>query len=165
MVMLNCRFFRHSRRSIQSSRGVALLEVLIAILVLSVGLLGQSGMQASTLRVNHGALVRSQSTALAYDVFDRMRANAPAAAAGAYDIDIGDSPGSGSLADADLDDWKSRLAAALPDGDGAICRRGDTTALGCEGSGDFFVVQINWTESDQANRNRVTQTFRIVGRL
>lgn len=157
---------RYPRHTIQASRGVALLEVLIAIVVLSVGLLGQSGIQASTLRVNHGALVRSQATTLAYDALDRMRANAPAAAAGDYDIAIGGAPGVGDLADADLTDWKARLAATLPDGDGAICRRNDSTALACEVTGgDFFVVQIDWTESDQANRDRITQTFRIVGRL
>lgn len=156
---------RYPRHSIQSSRGVALLEVLIAIVILSVGLLGQSGIQASTLRVNHGALVRSQATTLAYDALDRMRANAPAAVAGGYDIGIGAAPGAVDLADADLTDWKARLAATLPDGDGAICRRSDSTALACEGAGNFFVVQIDWTETDQANRDRITQTFRILGRL
>lgn len=56
--------------------GFSLLEVLIAIVVTSIGLLGLAAMQATGLRNNHSAYHRSQATVLAYDIADRMRSNA-----------------------------------------------------------------------------------------
>ena len=55
--------------------GFSLLEVLIAIVVTSIGLLGLAAMQATGLRNNHSAYHRSQATVLAYDIADRMRSN------------------------------------------------------------------------------------------
>ena len=55
--------------------GFTLIEVLIAMLVLAVGLLGLAGLQATSLRNNQSAYNRSQATQLAYDLADRMRAN------------------------------------------------------------------------------------------
>ena len=55
--------------------GFTLIEVLIAMLVLAVGLLGLAGLQATSLRNNQSAYNRSQATQLAYDIADRMRAN------------------------------------------------------------------------------------------
>lgn len=59
--------------------GFTLIEVLIAMLVLAVGLLGLAGLQATSLRNNQSAYNRSQATQLAYDLADRMRANVTAA--------------------------------------------------------------------------------------
>jgi type IV pilus assembly protein PilV len=56
--------------------GFTLIEVLIAMLILSVGLLGLAGFQASSARNNTSAYNRSQATQLAYDLADRIRANA-----------------------------------------------------------------------------------------
>ena len=56
--------------------GFTLIEVLIAMLVLAVSLLGLAGLQATSLRNNQSAYNRSQATQLAYDLADRMRANA-----------------------------------------------------------------------------------------
>ncbi|MGQ0658292.1 MAG: type IV pilus modification protein PilV [Chromatiales bacterium] len=57
-------------------RGFTLLETLIALVVLSIGLLGLAALQARAMRYNHDALVRSDATALASDIMDRMRARA-----------------------------------------------------------------------------------------
>ena len=56
-------------------RGATLIEVLVAMLVLSIGLLGLAGMQMTALKSNQSAYYRSQATVLAYDIIDRMRAN------------------------------------------------------------------------------------------
>ena len=63
----------------QSSQqsGFSLLEVLIAVVITSIGLLGLAAMQATGLRNNHSAYHRSQATVLAYDIADRMRSNMP----------------------------------------------------------------------------------------
>ena len=60
--------------------GLSLIEVLISLVVLSVGLLGIAGMQATGLRNNHSAYTKTQASALAVDMADRIRANAAAAA-------------------------------------------------------------------------------------
>lgn len=56
-------------------RGFSLLEVLIAIVVFSVGLLGLMNLQFSTLKLQHDSLLRSIATLQASDMADRMRAN------------------------------------------------------------------------------------------
>lgn len=102
--------------------GFTLLEVLVAILVLSIGLLGLAGLMASSIRNNHSAQQRTQATWLAYDVIDRMRVNRPAAIASSdnYNVALGAASGSAGLAGADITDWKTDLANALPAGDGAV---------------------------------------------
>ena len=51
------------------------MEVLVAMLVLAIGLLGLASLQAQSLKFNHDSYVRSQSTILAAEMMDRMRAN------------------------------------------------------------------------------------------
>jgi len=55
--------------------GFTLIEVLIAMLVLAVGLLGLAGLQATSLKNNQSAYNRSQATQFAYDMADRIRSN------------------------------------------------------------------------------------------
>ena len=108
--------------------GFTLLEVLVAMLVLSIGLLGLAGLMASSMRNNQSAYHSTQATWLAYDILDRMRANNAVALAGGYAAasTIG-SPAScstiapsGSIAAQDIGSWKNMIACALPVGDGAI---------------------------------------------
>src|SRR5574343_439121 len=55
--------------------GFTLIEVLIAMLVLAIGLLGLATLQTYSLRSNLSAYTRGQATQLLYDMSDRMRAN------------------------------------------------------------------------------------------
>ena len=121
-------------------RGFTLLEVLIAVMLLAVGLLGLAGLQAVSLRNNHSAYLRSQATMLTYDIIDSMRSNRSAAQAANYDIVIGTaasaSPGcmaivcTGSeMATAEIADWKQSLASLLPSGDGAVARAGNVVTV------------------------------------
>ena len=71
-------------------RGFTLIEALVALVVLSIGLLGVAALQLASLQANYGASQRTQATFLAQDIVDRMRANRDAAVAGDYDIDFGD---------------------------------------------------------------------------
>jgi type IV pilus modification protein PilV len=56
-------------------RGFTLLESVIALAVLSVGLLGAAGMLLDSLRIHTGALRRLAATQLVRDMADRIRAN------------------------------------------------------------------------------------------
>jgi len=103
-----------------SMRGFTLLEVLVAIVVLSIGLLGLAGLMASSLKNSHSAYQRTQATWLAYDALDRMRANRQVALAGGYNLALGAAPGGSGLAATDLGEWDAALANTLPAGDGSI---------------------------------------------
>ena len=67
--------------SINNQKGFTMLEVLIAIIIFSFGLLGLAGLQLVSLANNLSANSRSTATALAYDMADRMRANMQGAVA------------------------------------------------------------------------------------
>ena len=123
-------------------RGVTLIEVLVALLILSVGLLGLARLQTVGIQQNHGAWLRSQGTNFAYDITDRMRANRESALDGDYDIAeqaLTCNPvlaPTGSVAARDLAEWRNEIACALPDGRGFI-----------EGAGNRFTVTIRWNDS------------------
>lgn len=67
-------------------RGFTLIEVLVALLVLSIGLLGLAALQNTALQFNTDSYQRTQATLLAYDILDRMRTNPSAVSAGNYDV-------------------------------------------------------------------------------
>ncbi|TAL04665.1 MAG: type IV pilus modification protein PilV [Porticoccaceae bacterium] len=66
------------------SGGATLIEVLIAVLVLAVGILGLMGLQINGKRTNYEALQRSAAVSLAQDMMNRMRANPNRASAIAF---------------------------------------------------------------------------------
>lgn len=126
------RKYRKLTLSYRRAKGFSLLEVLISMVVLSIGLLGLAGLQATGLRNNHSAYLRSQATLLAYDIADRMRANSIAALNGSYNLAPDVTPATPAkdcttttcapteLAAYDLYHWFQRLTAILPAGDSKI---------------------------------------------
>jgi type IV pilus assembly protein PilV len=56
-------------------RGITLIEVLVAVLIFSIGLLGVAGLLVMSVRSNHAAYLRTQVTFLAQSMADRMQAN------------------------------------------------------------------------------------------
>lgn len=103
------------RNNLRGQHGFTLLEVLISIVILSIGLLGLAGLQATSLQANQNAHYTSQANLLAYDIVDRMRANRQAARSGDYNIDIGDGvPSGGSQAARDLQRWNELAEDLLP---------------------------------------------------
>ncbi len=57
------------------SRGFTLVEVMVAVVILAIGLLGMATLMMNSLQSSESAYSRSQATMLAYDIIDRMRAN------------------------------------------------------------------------------------------
>lgn len=101
--------------------GFTLIEVMVAVVVLSIGLLGLAGLQATGLRHNQSASFRSTATVLAYDIADAMRANATDAVNKNYDIAMTDpKPTGAAIYQQDLNNWINELALRLPSGDGAV---------------------------------------------
>jgi len=75
----------HIKTLRRTSAGFTLIEVLIALLVLSIGLLGLAFLQGQGVKFNTDAYNRSQATLLAYDIMERMRANRDAVGQDHYD--------------------------------------------------------------------------------
>lgn len=128
------------RQHPQAQRGATLIEVLITMVLLSVGLLGMAGLQALSMQSNHSAYYRSQATFLAYDIGERMRANRSVALAGGYDVDFPASSSSntetGDVASKDKGKWLNNLAKTLPGGTGKV-----------ERAGSLITIQIRWDDS------------------
>jgi type IV pilus assembly protein PilV len=120
-------------------RGFTLVEVLIALIVLSIGLLGIAAMYVETLRANRSALVRTQAIALASDLADRIRANrAPA--------DNYTGAGVNARAVADLAAWNDLIEDQLPDGEGTVLFRAGTANTPAQ-----YMIQVSWTEVGQGD--------------
>jgi type IV pilus assembly protein PilV len=138
----------------QHASGMTMVEVLIALLIISIGLLGVAALHASTLRNNYDALMRSHASALAADIADRMRANRTAAlgtddyeiALTDTDIDIGEDP---TVAAIDISEWRASLAAQLPGGTGAVAIDPDTRIV---------TITIQWGEREDDPVTFVTET-------
>lgn len=150
-----------SKRNPQRERGFTLLEVLITLLILSIGLLGLAGLQLTGLKLNDSAEQRSQATILAYDILDRMRANRAVAEGGGYNITTATDPAASSCAGAarnctpeamknyDLYEWRQILAERLPGGTGQISLSGGTPPT--------VTIQVQWFDEKadrEATRNR-----------
>lgn len=119
----------------RNARGFTLIEALVALLALSIGLLGVAGLQITGLRANVSSAWRSQATYLSYDIIDRMRANR--GQLDLYDdVALGGVPAVGGLPQADIAAWKANLAATLPGGDGTV-----------DVDGRDVVVTVQWDDS------------------
>jgi type IV pilus assembly protein PilV len=113
-------------------RGFSLLEVLIALLVFSLGLLGMAGLTLLSIRTNHSAYLRTQASFIAEVMADRMRANIVGVWNDAYDgtypngaADPACDTGSTGCSPADVvvrDQWafNSQLAQFLPNSSATI---------------------------------------------
>jgi type IV pilus assembly protein PilV len=156
--------------------GFALIEVLIAILLLAAGAVGAAGMQLSSLRGLQHSKFRTAAVELASEMADKMRANSTqmkSAANPFVGVDFQASPNespeapslcygagancdSNALAKFDLYEWKVRIAQELPSGRAVICRDGNPWGgsggglrweCTAPGSDDFgLVIKLGWAE-------------------
>ncbi len=120
------------------NHGFTLLEVMIALVIFSFGLLALAALMAKGLQYNTSALHRSYASSQAYDIADRMRANRLGIDAGNYDSvsGAGTDPGCISsgctpaqMAQYDGWAWNSVNATVLPSGSGTIARSGTTYTI------------------------------------
>jgi type IV pilus assembly protein PilV len=124
-----------SKSKLATQRGATLVEVLVALLVLSIGLLGVAALQVNALQTNSSAHVRSQASVLAYDIADRMRANRAVAMAGGYDVVYATTPTGATLNVLDVANWKAALTNTLPGGQGEIVT-----------TGNVALIRVRWTD-------------------
>lgn len=119
-------------------RGVGIVEILVAVLILCIGLLGLAGLQLRTLRNNESALERGMAVAETHAVVDAMRADRSNAKAGLYNIALATTAATGStFRETVIYNWRQNLVSAL--GSGA------TGSITCNGTLCTIVVQ--WDDS------------------
>ncbi len=113
-------------------QGLTLIESMVALLVVSIGLLGIAALQITAMNQNASSLNHSQAVWIAYNMSDRIRANMPEF--DNYDgVDTDASPGgdcesdpcsTNEMLDADATEWAD-LMANLPGGRGLITSNAD----------------------------------------
>jgi type IV pilus assembly protein PilV len=95
-------------------RGVGMVEVLVALVVLAIGLMGLAALMVRTMRNNSSALERGMALVETYAIADAMRADRINALAGNYNIAIGTDPASGTtFAARALTNWRTNLKDLL----------------------------------------------------
>lgn len=147
-------------RTTSSARGFTLVEVLVSLVILSIGLLGIAKLMLFSSHSNDSAYLRSQATDLAYEMLDYMRANTSTAALPFYNTAAATpatDPGftcitaapCANLALYDVYQWKLRLnansgvvpAGALPNGQGSV-----TTTTNAGGQTSVTII-VSWDDS------------------
>lgn len=138
MTILRPRF-PEARAGLRRHGGFSLLEVLIAIVIVGIGLLGLAALQSFSIKANQSANFRTKATALAYDLLDRMRANRTEVVAGRYYTVYTSAPANcpapanpsptQTTATRDLLEWKCALQNELPEGQGRVQMTGGTVSV------------------------------------
>ena len=159
--------------------GVGLLEVLIAVLILAIGMLGIAALQATALRNNQSAMERSQAVIQSYSILDAMRANLLVARGGGYSqlstlacsVTPAAAGASLSLAQSDQNAWVNALHESLgADACGkVVCAKvADGSALNCtvtvqwdDSRGGATGEQLSDTETQAAIKHEVQTVSRI----
>ena len=130
----------------KNEQAFTLVEVMVAMVIFSVGLLGLAGLQSLGMQNNQTAYFRTMAIQQAYNMTDRMRNNIAGVNAGAYSALNTAIPPVGTncvtsacspaeLANFDHFEWNTNNDAQLPQG------RGSVTV-----DGEQFVICVMWNE-------------------
>lgn len=151
--MRSARNLPRSVHNLRRVEGMTLVEVLVTLVIISVGLLGVAALQLTTVRNNSDAYVRAQAAVLASDMLDRMRANRNEGTLGPerYEIDMDDDNEPETTAGDDIASWRLVLAEQLPQGKGEIAYDSNTALV---------TITIQWGErsANEADRTLVFRT-------
>ncbi len=128
------------------SGGFTLIEVLVSVVIFSVGLLGLAGLQATGLKLNQSSMLRSQATLLTYDILDAIRANRGqlanyALGGSSSGCDVPYSSPS-NQAQRDVNNWINNVNSLLPDP-----RNCSITPMG----GNQVQVNLEWNDLRDAD--------------
>jgi len=158
-------------------RGIGLIEILVTIVLLSIGFLAAARMQVEGMRFSQSAYHQSQAYFLASDMINRMRTNVEGVDAGHYDglttSATNDNPGclvaacnANEIADQDVYDWggyfhsrdgAANFIPALPSSDNIQAYATVTQIVG-----DEYMVTLTWSEIVGSEYKPQTLSVRFV---
>jgi type IV pilus assembly protein PilV len=149
-------------------RGITMIESLVALVILSVGMLGIAGLYVSGVKAGRSALLRTQAVNLASDMADRIRANRRAV--DAYDMDtyggapedqgcINDACTAEELAEDDLFRWQTAVVATLP---GRPTPEVDVEVeVLDDADADRYTVSVTWHEAGEEQPSTYTLVVEV----
>ena len=166
-----------------AQQGFTLVEVLVALVVLSIGLLGIAALQVKAQNYSQDAYFRTQATVIAHDILERIRANPVGLQARSYHLPsaikhsscyLESGCGVDEMSENDMYEWagnpvgenSNSVARLLPGGSAIICidstpNDGDVSAPGCDGSGYEYAVKVWWNhQNDEMYRVVTTTVFK-----
>jgi type IV pilus assembly protein PilV len=139
----------------RQSFGFTLLEVLVAVVIVSLGMLGVAALLVTVHKANTSSYIQQQAVQTAYDMLDRMRANLQGAQAGYYSktytppfsppgtscVGTGNTCTAQQLANFDTSQWASTDLTVLPQGSANV-----TSAVSTNGNVSVTVT-VNWSDA------------------
>lgn|SRR5690606_9706226 len=129
-----------------NQRGIGLIEVLITVLVLSVGLLGLAGLQITSLKNNQSAMERSLAVVQSYTIVEAIRADTESAKQGRFNLSLTENAGSGTFPSGVHALWREQLKSNL--GDEA------TGSVSCTNTECKVIVQWNDSKATQGSETQ-----------
>ena len=140
----------------RGSKGFGLIEVLVTIIIISVGLLGVASLQLISLKNVNNTQFRTLATIYAYDMAERMRSNKAGVDAGAYNKILGnESEDASNVAQNDAFEWNSLIAAGANNG-GLPSGVGTVTS-----NGSVYDIVISWQEQGRDNTGGLVEAKTI----
>jgi type IV pilus assembly protein PilV len=139
----------------RTQHGISLVESLVALLVMSVGMLGIASLYVTSLKTGRSALTRTHAVNLVNDLADRIRANSKAQGAYAFVSSTPQNPtdvpncsqqgcSAADIAKVDLADWRMAIQRVLPAGaTGTVQYVPSPNGLGRP---DTYRVSVKWNE-------------------
>jgi type IV pilus assembly protein PilV len=159
---------------VNKNEGFSLVEVLVALVILAIGMLGIASLYVESLRAGRAALLRTQAIVLASDMADRIRANTVAQTAYAKTEDTQGTANSActlvtgagctptEMALNDIAQWLQLVddrydtpttgRLALPNGRGTITVDTSTNPT-------TYVVSVSWTETGESTPSSYVLRF------
>jgi type IV pilus assembly protein PilV len=148
-------------------RGFSLVEVLITLVIMSVGMLGIAGLYVQSMQAGRTSMFRHHAVTLAGDVADRIRANPTADIAYTAPVGVNNNCVLGGvdctstqMAANDILLWKAQAANTLPGGDVTIVL---TPAAGL--TPPTYQITVSWTEPGQVPAPNYSITIPVLADL
>lgn len=156
-------------------QGASLIEVLVSMVILAIGILGISALQATSMKSNQSSFARTQAILHTEDIVERMRSNLAGVRNGEYNDPTPAinaaclTPAactSAELAAHDVAEWQAGIAANMPMGSAMVCidstpDDGTPAAPACDDSGTIYAVKIWWDDRREGTASqRYVTSFR-----
>ena len=147
--------------------GFSLVEVLITLVIMSVGMLGIAGLYVQSMQAGRTSMFRHHAVTLAGDVADRIRANPTADIAYTAPVGVNNNCVLGGIdctpaqmAANDILLWKDQAATTLPGGDVTIVLTPEAGLVP-----PTYQITVSWTEPGQVPTPSYTITVPVLADL